>query len=242
MSSPGQPCPRNPRIVRTSRHVTSPQVRLVALVPQPRQVDAQSGTVLLPCGLFVVQLPFAEDLRELRLQESMAESDFRPEELEASRALVSALQLPAAPIANVPNPQLHKHFSYLRALATNERDTKPTVDGTLPNAAFLEAASAQIRSFGAAFELPNEAPAASGGGAKKPKVEKVGPPQSTADWIVLWQANNLSSQTAPVLKAFCKEKGLPLSGKKVGAPVACSLHGAIRSGSRYIAVYFVAAT
>ena len=55
---------------------------------------------------------------------------------------------------------------------------------------------------------------ASGGASKKPKVEKVGPPQSLAEWISLWQSNGLSGQTAPILKAFCKERGLPVSGKK----------------------------
>ena len=77
--------------------------------------------------------------------------------------------------ARVGRSQLHKHFEYIRGIATNERtngEPKPTVDGTLPDAAFLEGRAAQVRSFQQAFELPDEAPATSGGGAsKKPKVE-----------------------------------------------------------------------
>jgi len=197
------------------RRATS-ETRLVALLPQPRKVDEESGAVALPGGLYVIQLPFAEDLRELKLEPSMAESAFEPAELEASRNLVRALQLPTAPVASVANPLLHKHFSYLRALATSEKGgAAPTTDSTLPDAAFLNEHSAQIRSFREAFELPTDfAAGGGGGGAKKPKVDKVGPPTCLADWIALWQAGDLKSQTAPILKALCKEEGLAVGGKK----------------------------
>ncbi|KAL3907448.1 MAG: hypothetical protein SGPRY_010165 [Prymnesium sp.] len=38
------------------------EMRLVALLPQRLQLD-DAGDVVMPCGLFVIQLPFAEDLR-----------------------------------------------------------------------------------------------------------------------------------------------------------------------------------
>ncbi|KAL1508201.1 hypothetical protein AB1Y20_004320 [Prymnesium parvum] len=199
--------------VCTYRRSTS-EVRLVALLPQPLQLDPNTNSVVMPCGLYVIQLPFAEDIRELKLLPSMTESEFTPTELEAAHELVRSLKLAQAPVGTVPNPLMHKHYAYLRAVATHESDTKPTVDGTLPDAIFLEERRGPIRRFMEAFNLPSEAPTSSASSSKKPKAEKIGPPQSTADWKELWQTQGLTSQTMTTLKSFLKELGLPVSGKK----------------------------
>jgi hypothetical protein len=108
---------------------------------------------------------------------------------------------------------MHKFYSYLQAVATAEKEVKVTVDTTLPDAALLAAGEPQQAAFREAFGL-SDAPVASSSGAKRQKVEKVETPGCLADWVGLWQQGNLSSQTIPTLKAFCKEQGLPLAGKK----------------------------
>jgi len=206
-------------ICRYRRSVS--EVRLVALLPQRREYDPQTETLTMPCGMFVVQLPFAEDLRELKLQAPLYRSDFEPDQFEATKKLVRALALPKgkAPVATAPNPALHKHYAYLQAIATAEKETQRTVDTTLPSPDLLVATEAEQLAFRDAFGFV-DAPAGggaargAGGAAKRQKTEKVETPTSIGDWVGLWQSGQLDSQTIPVLKAFCKENGLGVGGRK----------------------------
>lgn len=122
----------------------------------------------------------------------MMESEFNHGELDAARTMIQALRLPHAPVATVPNPMLHKHYSYLRAVATSEAEIKQTFDGTIPDDLLFEEHTPQIRAFHEAFELCDTAPAtttSSSSASKKAKIEKVGPPQTPDDWLKLWQAS-----------------------------------------------------
>ena len=205
------------------------QPRLVALVPQLGQLDSETGATQLPCGLHVIVLPFSEDVRSVARPDALQESDFTPSQLESARSLASALQLPTSksPIVagapTVSNPAVQTHFSYLQMLALNVPgvSAEPTVDGTLPDVAWLTDRQPQLDAFQEAFNLTDvaTAEAAAGAGAKRqkttaPKAEKLGPPESFAEWLDAHNQERLESLTNAPLKAFCKEHSLPVGGKK----------------------------
>lgn len=109
-------------------------------------------------------------------------NELSKEELDSAKSLVRSLKLPsdANPVARAANPAVHKHFSYLRALAV-KTDVPETVDTTLPDPALATTYAGQIEAFRLAFGLSDEKPA-EGGAAKRQKVEKVGPPESMVSW------------------------------------------------------------
>jgi ATP-dependent DNA helicase 2 subunit 1 len=206
--------------------------RLVALLPQPR-VEAGSdaggggGGRSLPCGLHLIPLPYAEDIRSVSKPAAMRESDFSSEKLEAARRLVTALQLPSEknPVGTIPNPATSVHYNYLQVLALNVpgAEVAETIDGTLPDSAWLAHREPEMAAFRKAFELPDidGAEALAGGPAKRqrtaaPKEEKLSLSGSSpmAEWVAAHMQGRLSTLTNPTLKEFLKEHGLPVGGKK----------------------------
>ena len=97
--------------------------KLVALLPQRRtEDDAASGLPGLPCGLHLIELPFADDIRSIRKPPALAISDFSDAQLGAARSLVASLRMPAErkPIVGaVANPALQTHYNYLQLVALN---------------------------------------------------------------------------------------------------------------------------
>ena len=91
---------------------------------------------------------------------------------------------------------------------------------TLPDTGWIGARADELGSFKEAFGVPDEADqavagaSASGGGAKRLKVEKAAPPESLTDWLQCYRAGSLEKQTVPLLKEFLKAQSLPVGGKK----------------------------
>ena len=209
--------------------------RLVALLPQLLELDdaASAGASLksdggaartkLPCGLHVIPLPYAEEVRSIAKPRALTANEFTEEQLASARALVTALKLPPekSPIGTVINPAAASHYEYLEMMALNVPGAAaPTVvDGTLPDVAWLEQSGAQIAAFREAYELAREAEADAGTAKRQrtsaaPKAEKAAPPSSLAEWIASHVAGRLSELTNPLLKEFCKSHGLAVGGKK----------------------------
>ena len=90
---------------------------------------------------------------------------------------------------------------------------EPTVDGTLPDDAWLGGRADEVGRFKEAFSVPDEVEQV-GSAPKRQKVEKASVPETTADWLQCWQDRLLDKQTVGVLKEFCKSKALPVGGKK----------------------------
>jgi ATP-dependent DNA helicase 2 subunit 1 len=198
--------------------------RLVALLPQAHLADATTGATVLPCGLHLVFLPFAEDVRDVAKDETLAVGEFTESELGAARDLVASLRLPpaASPVGTICNPASHTHYSYLQALAVQTDEVEPTVDGTLPDADWLEGANPQMEAFRAAFELPELAEQLDSTAAGKrqktasaPRLKAPAPePGDVAAVMALYEAGTLASLTIPKLKDAARGLGLALGGKK----------------------------
>ena len=191
--------------------------QLVAMLPQPLELDAK-GAVLLPCGLHLVPLPYADDLRKLSLPPPLAPDELSEAQQECASKLVAALTLPPEtnPAGRAQHPGRHKHFAFIHAKAIQAKEVEPTVDDTLPVLVELGARAGEVRGFKEAFGVPepDEIAQPAGGAAKKQKVEKAAVPETTADWLQCWQERLLDKQTVPVLKEFCKSRELPVGGKK----------------------------
>jgi len=201
--------------------------RLVALLPQLLELHkpCESGDearVKWPCGLHLIPLPYAEDIRSLSKPAALDADAFSERQLESARELVTALTLPNErnPVGTIANPATATHYAHLQVLALNVpgEETAPIVDGTRPDVEWMERASEQMGAFKEAFELADvDVEAAAGAKRQKtaaPKVEKLTPPTCFAEWIRAHLQGRLSSLTNPLLKEFCKAQGLAVGGKK----------------------------
>lgn len=198
---------------RRSEHMGG--MRLVALMPQLRETEANSGVTSIPCGFHMVYLPWADEVRKPNLPPPLLRDDFREDQLEAARALVREFRIPEEESLLIPNPAAQRYYSVLEGLAllTDKLagDQTEPVDETLPDARLLgsSAAGEAARVFAAAFDLDDPSmfePA--------PKRAKTSAPNSSADWLDLMQRGGLKTRTMPELKAYLKENNLALGGKK----------------------------
>lgn len=122
----------------TQRANTAP--RFVALLPQKEEFD-EDGVQLLPPGLHVIYLPFADDIRALDLPSAPTAST---EQIVLAKKVVKTLRI-RFDSHNFENPALQKHFAALQAIAL-ERDvvediddhTLPDVEGMLEHSEILE--------------------------------------------------------------------------------------------------------
>jgi len=208
------------------------QARLVGLLPQRHVCDEVTGSTRLPCGFHVVDLPFAEDVRSVKKPAALTEDDFTPEQLEATRSLARALELPSgvSPVGRVANPASTTHFRYLECLALHVpgAEVEPTVDHTVPDTTWLAQKRPQLDAFQEAFGLPFTAELeASASTAKRPRITAGGsasgtaaaakataPPDTVAEWQQACRDGRLESLTMPTLKEFLKAQGLAVGGKK----------------------------
>ncbi len=89
--------------------------RFVALVPQPEKADEQGG-IIQPAGMWMVFLPFADDIRKLKFEPTPIADDRLKL---AAKKVVDKLTLPELP--TIPNPALQKHYAVIQAVALQER-------------------------------------------------------------------------------------------------------------------------
>lgn len=115
----------------TARKASPP--RLVALLPQGEQVD-DIGTQLKAPGFNMIVLPFADDLRHLKLpQQSEDRIVASHDQIDKAKAIISKLTLSGRfDPDSYDNPILQKHYSNLQALALDQ-DVPPFTDSTLPD-------------------------------------------------------------------------------------------------------------
>lgn len=199
-------------------HTNKPM--LVAMLPQNRALDSKGG-VAEPCGLHLVPLPYADDLRKPPLPPPVTADELTEAQRDAASRLVSAMTLPAERnVAKRPpsHPGRHKYFAYMDALSLGETTVEPTIDGTLPDAEWIGERADELGSFKEIFGVPDEADqvvaGSSSSGAKRQKVEKSAPPESVSDWLRCYREGSLDKQTMPLLKEFLKSQSLPVGGKK----------------------------
>lgn len=109
--------------------------RLVALLPQPEQLD-EAGAQLKPPGFHLIVLPFADDLRHLRFPEGDARPTASDAQVDRAKEIVGRLTLAGrfSP-ESYDNPVLQHHYAMLQALALDQdsADLLNQPDSTVPN-------------------------------------------------------------------------------------------------------------
>jgi ATP-dependent DNA helicase 2 subunit 1 len=203
----------------------------VACLPQLEVVDAHTGLQEKPPGMHMIFLPFADDIRELKVPPM----NIAGPELIAEASKIVKGNLMKQEVSMVDNPDLARHFMKVEAIVFNEGldADKFNQDDTLPDpelmaeneelfARFADMAGLNAPQLTAAAKRKRDAAAATAAaianGDEPPpaaKRAKKAVADVSDDVIVDAARNNtLATFTMPVLKAFLKAKGLPLSGKK----------------------------
>lgn len=122
--------------------------RLVVLVPQLEILD-DAGTVSLPGGFHLIVLPFADDIRTIKLTDAKIKDHISPgpDQLRVLGEVMEKLKLTSGfdPQA-YENPALQKHFANLQALALEHDVPNHMEDQTVPKvAAMLKRAGKQLQ-------------------------------------------------------------------------------------------------
>jgi non-homologous end joining protein Ku len=182
--------------------------RMVALIPH----RSTNG------GLLIMQLPFKEDVREVA-KEDIGFAD--QEAVDAAKKLILKSELKHdGDIGDMlpENPWLKHFFGYLESISLGREldevqdDTKMDVEG------ILAVARKEIEEFSISLPIDPEPVKKE----RKRKADAVSKP-SKADapmediddeWIEMYKNDEVSSKTAPELKAFLKSRGERVGGKK----------------------------
>lgn len=209
---------------------------IVAILPSAERLDDTTGAQVIPPGLWLYPLPFADDIREPGpSRKPIQASDDLINEM---RIIVKQLQLPKGfyDPTKYPNPSLQWHYRILQAMALNEDiPTKPE-DKTIPRYKQIEkrtgeyvakwadildksALEYQKESYGgidgSKLKRSSSEDADEGAIKKKIKTEKKGLENLSPDEIrKLVRSAGLSKHTVPELKDWLISKGLTSSGKK----------------------------
>jgi ATP-dependent DNA helicase 2 subunit 1 len=214
---------------------------LSALVPAAEQTN-DDGDQTMPPGLWLIPLPFADDLRAFPEQPSapLKTTDALTDKM---RIIIEQLQLPQGVYdpAKYPNPDLQWFYRILQAMALEEEIPTQPDDKTLPRFKQIEkrcgeyiqdyatefaSAYAQV----AASSFPHRGKATGKRGSvepegkpapkrvkKEPNVkEEDGDDEGLTDEQMA-EFNNkgqISKQTVAVLKAFLGQRGVGVQGKK----------------------------
>ncbi|MCJ1433512.1 ATP-dependent DNA helicase II subunit 1 [Xylographa pallens] len=103
---------------------------IAAVVPGAEKLS-EEGDQLLPAGLWLIPLPFADDIRQNPETQLISAPD---KLIDMMRVVVQQLQLPKAEYRpeKYPNPALQWHYRILQALALEEELPEKPDDKTIP--------------------------------------------------------------------------------------------------------------
>lgn len=207
---------------------------LAAMLPGEEKLD-DNGVQFLPPGLWILPLPFADDIRQNPETNLMV----APEPLiDHMRTVVQQLQLPKAQYdpRKYPNPSLQWHYRILQALALDEELPEQPEDKTIPRYKQIDKrAGDYVIEWGEELEKqyqkmytdqpktstlakrgkPSYEAAPDDKPAKKVKTESVNSGIMSAEVQGHYETDSLSKLTVAVLKEFLTEKKLSASGKKL---------------------------
>ncbi|OTB06234.1 hypothetical protein M426DRAFT_318980 [Hypoxylon sp. CI-4A] len=124
----------NSRKIGIAWHIarTNANPQLVAIIPSKAQSDRKSGIDLMPAGMWLYPIPFADDMRETPDQTGLVRTT--DQLTDKMNKIIGNLQLPAATYnpSKYPNPALQWHYKILQALALEEEVPEKPDDATLP--------------------------------------------------------------------------------------------------------------
>ncbi|PVH98400.1 ATP-dependent DNA helicase-like protein II subunit 1 [Periconia macrospinosa] len=216
---------------------------LAAIIPGEERVD-ESGEQTMPPGLWIVPLPFADDIRQC--PEHKHEPTSTPELTDKMRVIMEQLQLPKGVYEpnKYPNPDLQWFYKILQAMALEEEIPEKVDDKTVPKYRQIEKRAAPyIIEYGEQFELDlakvnhsstSILPSRGKTGAKRPKtdgdddepkpkkrIKKEGGDGHNDDDVItdeqmakMCSSGTVQKQSVAVLKSYLKAKGLSTAGKK----------------------------
>ncbi|KAF8193327.1 SPOC like C-terminal domain-containing protein [Pholiota molesta] len=181
-----------------------------ALLPQEEKTDEHGWSE--PAGFHLIQLPFADDIRQAPIQEGFKASE---EVKELAYAWIDKLVVRNGtyPPDSYPNPSLAYHNEQLQASAFREEyDPESFEDLTLPKMASIHKRAGKLMKQWKA-ELQNDPSAsmvAPATGSKRKADVSVG----EAEVRSKYDEGLLVKLRVDQLKEFLKSKGEPVSGKK----------------------------
>ncbi|KAF8340621.1 ku70-like protein [Cantharellus anzutake] len=181
-----------------------------AILPQEEVID-ESGTQKVPPGLNIIQLPFADEIREPPLTQCYRGSD---DLSDAAAAIIKKMTLKTGyrPEA-FPNPSLSLHYAFLEANAlATEFDPDAIEDHTLPNYDMIhERVGPLMKAWGDQLEKERNAnlmfKSSAAKGKKRVASEATEDGPDETEIRARFEAGELRKLTNPVLKAFLKHKG-----------------------------------
>lgn len=210
---------------------------LAAVIPGAERRN-EEGEQVMPPGMWIKPLPFADDIREPPETHVVS----APEScIDAMRTIVQQLQLPKAVYdpSKYPNPSLQWFYKILQALALEEDLPEKAEDRTLPRwrqihkragqyvVEFGQELDKQYRMWqkdnqkdvhptanGGAKRSKPASSSATNGTAKKVKQEDGDAGPTDGDMRTAYEKDAVAKFTLPDLKAWLKAKGLGTTGKK----------------------------
>ncbi|CAI6334498.1 unnamed protein product [Periconia digitata] len=214
---------------------------LAAIIPGEERVD-EGGEQTWPPGLWIVPLPFADDIRPC--PEHKCEPVSTPELTDKMRVIMEQLQLPKGVYdpSKYPNPDLQWFYKILQAMALEEEIPEKADDKTVPKYRQIEKRTGPyVIEYGEQFEVemakvnqPSSSLPSRGKTAakrtnieaddddelkpkKRAKKEDAGDDDealTNAQMETLCLNGSVAKQTVAVLKAYLKANGLSTTGKK----------------------------
>ena len=206
---------------------------IAALLPGAERLD-DGGAQVIPPGLWLAPLPFADDIRQnpettlIRAPEPL---------IDRMREVMQQLQLPKARYdpSKYPNPALQWHYRILQAMALEEDLPEKPEDKTIPKYKQIDkragplvidwghelqrqhgdwtrhnevdAIPAKRKPTGGDSELPDR--------GKKQKMSGEGPVVGDEQMKKAFEKQTLGKMTVAELKGWLQGKSMPIGGKKV---------------------------
>ncbi|PGH29589.1 ATP-dependent DNA helicase II subunit 1 [[Emmonsia] crescens] len=206
---------------------------MAAMIPGKAKLD-EDGEEMIPQGMWILPLPFADDIRQNPETNLITAPDTLVDKM---RTIIQLLQLPKAQYdpQKYPNPSLQWHYRILQALALDEDLPEQPEDKTIPKYRQIDKrAGEHVIAWGEELETQHliieaEQPVTSTlvkrpasraqqvkGESRPAKKAKTGPDASGgADEVRLhYEKGALNKLTVAVLKDFLLSQNLSVTGKK----------------------------
>ena len=201
---------------------------LAALMPGAEKKDDMTGVQTIPPGLWILPLPFADDIRANPETTNVRAPDSLVDKM---RPVIQQLQLPKEKYnpSRYPNPALQWHYRILQALALEEDIPEQPEDKTIPKykqidkrageyvmewGAELEKQSRELASSSGVVLAKRPAPSKEAGAAKKAKADDNASELTESDMQKYFDKRTLGKLTVVQLKSWMTAKGLSTAGKK----------------------------
>ncbi|PWN37744.1 Ku DNA-binding complex, Ku70 subunit [Meira miltonrushii] len=188
-----------------------------ALIPQREERGSEGQTE--PPGMYVVPLPYADDIREAPAKHRDNQMQANDEQIESAGAIVKAFTRNAAFNPDFfPNPSLNHHYKVLLAVAFNDETPDHVEDKTIPNYNLIKKRAGHlIESWNDLVDHDKRVihapkPASSTAGTKRsaPEFSHEDEPELKK----FHQDGNVSKYTVAKLKSICEYYRLPKDGVK----------------------------